>query len=90
MCQQECLESLLPPVEEEESVGEAIVLKTFALTGSKKANVAGCRVKSGRLERKCVFRVLRDGEVVYEGEGKRTLRVRGDCVRVRGDCVIIQ
>lgn len=76
MCQQERLEHLLPPVEEEEGVGEAIVLKTFTLSGRKKASVAGCRVKSGRLERKCVFRVLRDGEAVYEGEGG------GDSVRV--------
>ena len=78
MCRQEHLEHRLPPVEEEEGVGEAIVLKTFTLTGSRKANVVGCRVKSGRLERKCVFRVLRDGETVYEG-GRG---VSGDCVRM--------
>ena len=78
MCQQEHLEHRLPPVEEEEGVGEAIVLKTFTLTGSRKANVVGCRVKSGRLERKCVFRVLRNGETVYEG-GRG---VGGDCVRM--------
>ena len=67
--QQEHLEHLLPPVEEEESVGEAVVLKTFTLTGRKKASVAGCRVKGGHLERNCIFRVVRDGETVYEGEG---------------------
>ena len=67
------MEHLLPPAEEEEMVGEAIVLKTFTLTGSKKAIVAGCRVKRGHLERSCIFRVVRDGETVFEGEGEGRL-----------------
>ena len=36
------LESLLPWVEEEEVVGEAVVLKVFKLTGAKAADVGGC------------------------------------------------
>ena len=44
-------------------VGEAVVLRTFQLTGSRAASVGGCRVKSGRLLRSATYRVVRDGEV---------------------------
>lgn len=40
----------------------------FHLTGSRKAVVAGCRVKKGSLARDNLYRVIRNGEVVYEGE----------------------
>ena len=48
---------------EEEVLGEAVVLKTFKLTGAKAAEVGGCRVKSGTLVRNATYRLLRDDEV---------------------------
>ena len=60
---QDHVEKSLPWREEEEVVGEAVVLRTFQLTGARAASVGGCRVKSGRLVRSATFRLLRDGEV---------------------------
>lgn len=57
------MEGLLPWKEEEEIVGEAVVLRTFQLTGSRAVSVGGCRVKSGRLIRSATYRLVRDGEV---------------------------
>ena len=67
---QDSLEEMLPPDEEEEVVGEAVVLDTFKLTGHRKASVAGCRVKRGTLERNCRFRILRNKEPLFEGESQ--------------------
>ena len=67
---QDNLEGMLPPDEEEEVVGEAVVLDTFKLTGHRKASVAGCRVKRGTLERNCRFRIIRNKEPLFEGESQ--------------------
>lgn len=65
---QDELSSRLPPIEEETFTGEAAVLKVFHLTGSRRAVVAGCRVKKGSLVRDNLYRVVRNDEVVFEGE----------------------
>lgn len=57
------MEGVLPWTEEEEVVGEAVVLKTFHLTGARAADVGGCRVKVGRLLRSATYRLIRDGKV---------------------------
>lgn len=44
-------------------VGEAVVLKVFKLTGTKAADVGGCRVKIGKLVRNATYRLVRGGEV---------------------------
>ena len=62
------LSNRLPPIHEETFTGEAAVLKVFHLTGIRKAVVAGCRVKKGSLVRDDLYRVLRDDEIIYEGE----------------------
>lgn len=62
------LSSRLPPIEEETFTGEAAVLKVFHLTGSRRAVVAGCRVKKGSLVRDNLYRVVRNEEVVFEGK----------------------
>ena len=59
------VEGVLPWTEEEEVVGEAVVLKTFHLTGARAAAVGGCRVKVGRLLRSATYRLVRDGKVRY-------------------------
>lgn len=62
------LSKKLPPIREETVLGEAAVLQVFHLTGSRKAVVAGCRVKKGSLAGDSLYRVIRNGEVLYEGE----------------------
>ena len=51
------------------SPGEAAVLAVFQVSvGKKKVLVAGCRVRSGLLDRRMRFRLLRDQETLWEGE----------------------
>ena len=60
----EKLETFLPLEWEEEIVGEAVLLKVFKLTGARRATVAGCRVKQGKLVRNATYRLLRQGKVM--------------------------
>ena len=69
---QDNLEKLLPKKEEEETVGEAIVLQVFQLKGKEKAEVAGCRVKKGKLEKNYFYKILRNDETIYEGNDHKT------------------
>ena len=62
------LSDRLPPIQEEALTGEATVLKVFHLTGTRRAVVAGCRVKKGSLVRDDLYRVFRNDELIYEGE----------------------
>ena len=64
---QEYLEQQLPNVDEEEIIGEAIVLKVFKLRGNKSAAIGGCRVKKGQLIRDAIFQIWRDEDKVHEG-----------------------
>ena len=49
--------------------GEANVLQLFMINdGKKKLPVAGCRCVSGSLIKKHKFRLIRDGDVLYDGE----------------------
>ena len=61
------LSNKLPPIQEEVVTGEAVVREVFTLTGSKRAMVAGCRVKQGNLNKDNTFKVVRDGVVIHEG-----------------------
>ncbi|MFO7945333.1 MAG: translation initiation factor IF-2 [Armatimonadota bacterium] len=56
---------LLEPIIETRIIGHAQVLQTFK--SSRAGVVAGCRVTDGHLEINADIRVLRDGEIVYEG-----------------------
>lgn len=53
--------------------GEAAVLAVFEVTvGKRKVLVAGCRVRSGLLDRRMKFRLQRNQETIWEGERHRT------------------
>ncbi len=68
------INSRLPLADEEEVTGKAEVLQEFMVSssrsGNKKVPVAGCKVKSGRLERGDKVRVFKDTDdsVAYDGE----------------------
>lgn len=58
----------LPSVEVEDVVGEANVLQQFFINeGRKEVPVAGCRCTKGLLKKSSNFRLLRNGEVLYDG-----------------------
>lgn len=61
-----------PGTSETHVAGEAEVLNIFALTGRSKSKgpdvkIAGCRVIDGRVTRSSTVRLLRSGEVLFEG-----------------------
>ena len=58
----------MDPIQEETITGEAAVLKVFTLSGARKATVAGCRVKTGSLARNSLYRIIRNNDVIFEGE----------------------
>jgi translation initiation factor IF-2 len=63
---------MAPGVKEDQVAGEAEVLSVFELkgkgrTGKGATKIAGCRVVDGRLERAARIRVVRSGEVLFEG-----------------------
>ncbi len=69
------MEGLLEPEMVEESLGEVEVRAVFPV---RKGTVAGCYVLSGKVTRNCRIRVLRKGEVVYEGTLDSLKRMKND------------
>ncbi|KAM6220702.1 translation initiation factor IF-2, mitochondrial [Rhynchocyon petersi] len=65
---QEELSRRLPCIVEEHPVGEASILAIFTVTeGKKKVPVAGCRVQKGQLEKKKLFKLIRNGNAIWKG-----------------------
>ncbi|MCD7449572.1 hypothetical protein HAX54_000636 [Datura stramonium] len=72
-----------PGTFETQVAGEAQILSIFELKGRSKAKgedvkIAGCRVIDGRLTRSSTMRLLRSGEVVYEGSCASLKREKQD------------
>lgn len=43
------------------------MLEMFKLTGARKAYVAGCKVHHGYLMKDKIFKIIRDGKIIYQG-----------------------
>ncbi len=69
------LEGLLEPDKVEQALGSVEVRKIFKV--SKVGNIAGCYVKSGKILRNSLVRLIRDSVVLYDGK-IATLRVVKD------------
>lgn len=85
----EQLSSKLPTVEVEEQLGEANVLQSFIINeGRKEVPVAGCRCTKGVLKKNQRFRLLRDGEIIYDGslESMRHLKNEVDSIKKDVEC----
>ncbi len=85
----------LPPTDEETVTGKAEVLQEFVVSGERRRRipVAGCQVRSGRLERGTWVRVVResDGSVAYDGEisGLRHLKEEVEEVETGRECGVV-
>lgn len=85
----EQLSSKLPTVEVEEQLGEANVLQSFIINeGRKEVPVAGCRCTKGVLKKNQRFRLLRNGEIIYDGslESMRHLKNEVDSIKKDVEC----
>nr|YP_010338179.1 translation initiation factor 2 [Erythrolobus coxiae]UNJ17764.1 translation initiation factor 2 [Erythrolobus coxiae] len=66
----------------EEELGIASVKTTFPLS---KGVVAGCYVSSGKLEKECLIKVIRDNETIFEGKLDSLKRVKEDVKEIEKD-----
>ncbi|XP_049877575.1 translation initiation factor IF-2, mitochondrial isoform X2 [Pectinophora gossypiella] len=63
------LSARIPVTQREEILGEANVLQQFSVSeGKKRVPVAGCRCVKGSLQRNARYRLIRNGQVIYDGK----------------------
>ncbi|MGW8143272.1 MAG: translation initiation factor IF-2 [Anaerolineales bacterium] len=75
------LKGMLEPEVKESIIGHAEVRAIFRIT--KIGNVAGCYVLDGELRRNALARVLRDDEILFEGEVASLKHIQDDVTEVR-------
>jgi translation initiation factor IF-2 len=75
------LKGLLEPEAKETIIGRAKVLAVFR--ASKLGQVAGCKVADGELRRNAQMRVLRNKEIIFEGDVASLKRHQEDVRDVR-------
>ncbi len=75
------MEGMLAPTLVEKALGKADVLQVFRV--SKAGTIAGCMVTDGVIKRNAGARVLRKGDVVYEGKINSLKRFKDDAREVR-------
>ncbi|KAI0508727.1 translation initiation factor IF-2 [Xylaria bambusicola] len=66
-------------------LGEAEVLQIFPinLRGRVYKNIAGCRVRNGAVGKNNLYRVMRNGEVVFDGKLETLKNVKKDVMEMR-------
>jgi translation initiation factor IF-2 len=72
---QGAMEGLLDPEQVEETLGQVEVRAVFQ---AGRGNIAGCYVLSGKALRNCNIRVMRKGQLVYEGTLDSLKRIKDD------------
>jgi translation initiation factor IF-2 len=75
------IEGLLEPLEDQVVTGHALIQKVYEL--SKSGKVAGCSVIDGKLSRSSKVRVLRNGEILFEGSIQSLKRFKDEVKEVR-------
>ncbi len=78
---EKALKGMLEPEEVETVIGHAEIRAVFRI--SKVGNIAGCYVTDGELRRNARVRVLRDGQIVAEGEPHSLKHLQDDVREVR-------
>ncbi|MBR3873015.1 MAG: translation initiation factor IF-2, partial [Clostridia bacterium] len=77
---QKAMKGMLDPEFKEVMLGTAEVRNTFRITGA--GTVAGCYIKSGKVQRNAEVRLLRDSVIVYEGKLSSLKRFKDDAKEV--------
>jgi translation initiation factor IF-2 len=72
------MEGMLEPEKVEQTTGKVEIRRIFKV--SKVGNIAGCYVKSGKIMRNSLVKVIRDSVILYDGKIS-TLRVLKDDVK---------
>ncbi|MFQ5713688.1 MAG: translation initiation factor IF-2 [Candidatus Scalinduaceae bacterium] len=72
------MEGMLEPERVEQTIGKVEIRRIFKV--SKVGNIAGCYVKSGKIMRNSLVKVIRDSVILYDGR-LATLRVLKDDVK---------
>lgn len=75
------MEGMLEPERKEVLLGHAEIKQVFRV--SKMGNVAGCFVKTGKIIRNALIRVVREGNVIHEGKLASLRIVKDDVKEVR-------
>lgn len=78
---EKALKGMLQPEFVEKHVGKAHVLAVFPI--SKVGKIAGCRVVEGELRRNGKIRLMRSGDIVFEGEVSSLKHEKDDVREVR-------
>jgi translation initiation factor IF-2 len=58
---------LLPPEKVYSTIGEAEILELFQLRGKMAQKIAGCKVKTGKILKSGITRILRNNQPIYDG-----------------------
>ena len=82
------MEGLLAPKITEKFLGRANVKQVFKI--SKVGTIAGCMVSDGIIRRNCQLRLIRDGQIIYQGKPASLKRFKDDAREVTAgmDCGI--
>ncbi|KAF7912135.1 uncharacterized protein EAF01_001156 [Botrytis porri] len=84
------MSKFLPPLVTQRVLGEAVVAQIFDINikGRKYRSVAGCKVRNGTVSRDDRYRVLRDGEKVFDGKLESLKNVKKDVSEMKkgGEC----
>ena len=66
----EILSSLLPVTITHRTTGEADILQIFPINIRKRVtqNIAGCRVRNGTMKNSALVKVIRNGNIIFEGK----------------------
>ncbi|KAI8049429.1 translation initiation factor IF-2 [Gilbertella persicaria] len=79
------LSDMLPPIVSTQVVGEAALLQVFDINtkGRETRPVAGCRVTNGSIHKNGRVRVVRNKEIVWEGELEALRQVKKDITEAK-------
>jgi len=74
---------LLDPIIKEKTIGKAEVKKTFHIP--RIGAIAGCLVKEGKILRKALIRIIREGDVIHEGHISSLKHLKNNVTEVKRD-----